>query len=283
VLEVLSEIVLKALLKCYRRPAAEIGGCSTAQHIVVLAPHIDDETISCGGTVRRHVLAGDRVTVLFLTDGSRCARAQPGIVEQREAEAERAVRQTLGAQELVFWRYPDQGLAAASDLAERLASALRDLSPDVLYVPSAWDPHRDHVAAANLASAAAGWVRRSVRIYESFCPLTPYGFNRFVDITDVRGAKAAAMDCFSSQVVSFPSIALLNRAQSAVAHAARTASVEVFLEVPPSRYPAVCAFMTSTPVRPRRISQIRNVVRAYLVNFSRTRRMRRSLSPLLHD
>jgi LmbE family N-acetylglucosaminyl deacetylase len=283
VLEALSEIVLKALIGRYRVPAAEIGGCSSAQNVVVLAPHIDDETISCGGTLRRHVMQGDRVTVLFLTDGSRCVRAQPGIVERREAEADRAVRQTLGAQELVFWRYPDQGLAAASDLAERLESALCRMSPDVLYVPSAWDPHPDHVAAANVASAAVRWVRRGVRIYESFCPLTPYGFNRFVDITDVRGAKAAALECFASQVVSFPSIALLNRAQAAVAHTARTASVEVFLEVPPARYPAVCAFMTSTPFRPRRIFQVRNVVRAYLANLSRARRMRRTLSQLLHD
>ena len=39
--------------------------------IVVLAPHMDDETLGCGGTIARHVRAGAQVTVIFLTDGRR--------------------------------------------------------------------------------------------------------------------------------------------------------------------------------------------------------------------
>src|SRR5262249_22255086 len=43
--------------------------------VVVLAPHMDDEIIGCGGTVARHVDAGADVTVIYLTDGRRGSAA----------------------------------------------------------------------------------------------------------------------------------------------------------------------------------------------------------------
>src|ERR1700722_16160488 len=67
--------------------------------VVVLAPHMDDEVIGCGGTLARHVAAGAKITVIFLTDGRHGgripsgeagARAQAGqqtLAEVRKAEA----------------------------------------------------------------------------------------------------------------------------------------------------------------------------------------------------
>src|SRR5258707_15250966 len=37
--------------------------------IVVLAPHMDDEVLGCGGTIARHGQAGGNGTGVFLTDG----------------------------------------------------------------------------------------------------------------------------------------------------------------------------------------------------------------------
>lgn len=40
-----------------------------AQKVLVLAPHMDDETIGCGGTLALHAQRGAQITVMFLTDG----------------------------------------------------------------------------------------------------------------------------------------------------------------------------------------------------------------------
>ena len=72
------------------------------ERVLVLAPHMDDEVIGCGGTVARHVARGADVTVIFLTDGRQGgAVAQSGgslepldIVATRKQEARRALART---------------------------------------------------------------------------------------------------------------------------------------------------------------------------------------------
>ena len=35
------------------------------KNILVLAPHMDDEVIGCGGSILKHIYAGNDVSVLF--------------------------------------------------------------------------------------------------------------------------------------------------------------------------------------------------------------------------
>src|SRR5690242_3162214 len=53
------------------RPQTRALTAGDGQRVLLLAPHPDDETIGCGGTLALHALAGDEVTVCIVTDGSR--------------------------------------------------------------------------------------------------------------------------------------------------------------------------------------------------------------------
>jgi len=39
--------------------------------VMVISPHPDDESIGCGGTICRHVAAGDPVYIELLTSGEK--------------------------------------------------------------------------------------------------------------------------------------------------------------------------------------------------------------------
>ncbi len=267
--EKLSEILLKLILWFYHVPLMPFVETAERCRVVVLAPHVDDETIGCGGVIRQHSLRGDDVTVIFMTDGSRSSQQMMDLVQRREAEGRKAVGQILGVDRLLFWRYPDRRLSTATDASARLITTIKELETDILYVPSAWDLHPDHVATAKLADAAASYVRQTIRIYEIFCPLSPKLLNRCVDISNVYDVKKQATQAFTTQHVSFSSALLLNRVQSELVHQPNIRAVEGFLEISPAQYPYVDNLLATAKKPPRQVLNYRNVLYAYLTNLLR--------------
>jgi LmbE family N-acetylglucosaminyl deacetylase len=178
-----------------------------------------------------------------------------------------AVHRILGVERLLFWHYPDQGLSEALDSEVRLETTLKELEPDILYVPSAWDRHPDHVATARLVDTAASYVRQIIRIYEVFCPLSPKLVNCCIDISGTYDVKRRATQAFVSQHVSFSSALLLNRVQSELAHQSTVRAVEAFLELPPAHYGYVCHLLANARQSPSQVLNYRNVARAYLTNL----------------
>lgn len=66
-------------------------------HVLVLAPHPDDESIGCGGAIALHTRRLDRVTVAFLTSGERGLAQLTGKLAKKTREAEAlAAAEVLG-------------------------------------------------------------------------------------------------------------------------------------------------------------------------------------------
>src|SRR5919108_3307323 len=105
------------------------------ERVVILAPHMDDEVIGCGGTLRKHVLNGADVTVVFLTDGrygsstlndllgAARRRQENALIETRKGEARRALG-TLGVQQIAFLDAEETKLAWAKEVPQRLRQIL---------------------------------------------------------------------------------------------------------------------------------------------------------------
>ena len=58
-----------------------------AERVVVLAPHMDDEVLGCGGAIALHKRAGAHVTVVFLTDGRQGSSSLAGLMGQALRDA----------------------------------------------------------------------------------------------------------------------------------------------------------------------------------------------------
>lgn len=166
-------------------------------HIVAVSPHLDDAAFSVGGLLAARARAGDRVTILTCFTGNvtsptgfaLACQLDKGLAPEvdymalRRAE-DRAACAVIGAQavHLPLLEAPHRGYASAPELfasrraddtmlaplAEALAAALDDLSPDRLLGPLAVGNHVDHW----LVRDALAVIGRPVLLWEDWPYLT---------------------------------------------------------------------------------------------------------------
>jgi N-acetylglucosamine malate deacetylase 1 len=161
--------------------------------LLVLAPHMDDETLACGGTILLHRRKPD-VHCMFATDGAASpapllpwlGRPDAGIVERRRREAIAATaRLGLPAGNLHFLGLPDGGLARhQAPLKKALDELVARLRPDFVFAPFRFDVHPDHVALNRAIRAVLGSLEAPPLLLEYFV----YHRLRFVPGGDVRQA-----------------------------------------------------------------------------------------------
>jgi LmbE family N-acetylglucosaminyl deacetylase len=227
------------LAPSHARPWAATG----TDRVLVVAPHPDDEAIACGGTIMRHIEAGDEVVIVIATDG-RLAGAAPTpdqVATLRRDEAFAAAR-LLGVERLEWL-----GLPEGSWQQHELRTLLRDLlerhQPTMVYAPSRVDFHPEHLAVAQalawalgtLAVESAALIR--VRVYQVQVPLTPILTNVVADVSPVLAESAAALSAYDSQSGSIEGVHRRRR-YGALAHRMRC-PVEEFWELTTRQYAAL--------------------------------------------
>lgn len=189
----------------------------SAQPVLVFAPHMDDEVLGCGGTLRKHVLCGAHVTVVYMTDGRKggdpeiyrrgltkeaLATLESALIVQRKEEARRAA-EIIGIQQQIFLDYPDGGLRVSQQMVQQLRTILHEEQPSFIYLPSILDIHPDHRATNRGVYAATknhAFGKDFAPIYREYEVWTPVLSNRIVDISDVVDVKQQAIEQFDSQL-----------------------------------------------------------------------------------
>jgi LmbE family N-acetylglucosaminyl deacetylase len=171
--------------------------------VLVISPHPDDEALGCGGTVSKHVAAGDSVHAIFLTSGEQGGHGRPPEETARIREDEAcAAAAILGLARVEFWHEPDGALRASQRLVGRLRSTLHSWHPALIYVTYDRDLHADHRAAARtvqraLSAPACSEEDPTVLMTEVWTPLQR--IDQVVDITAHLERKLAAIRAHASQ------------------------------------------------------------------------------------
>jgi len=166
---------------------------------LVLAPHSDDETLGCGGTLARLRQAGWQVKVVVVTDGAKGDPegflGQEDIAGVRQGET-RAALAALGLEDVQFLGQPEGESYAWDLISAEVDRILESFAPEWLLVPAALDLHRDHVQTSLLALEL--WQSRGCRerlfFYELWQPLP---INRVVDVTPVLAQKRRAIAAYA--------------------------------------------------------------------------------------
>jgi LmbE family N-acetylglucosaminyl deacetylase len=133
---------------------------ATAERIVVIAAHPDDETLGAGGLIARASAAGVPIEVVVVTDG---AASHPGdeegpreLRELREEESRRALSALAPEARITFLGYPDSGTPAfRGDIRRDIVAIVGGGKRTLLVAPWPLDRHRDHRVVGEISSEIA--------------------------------------------------------------------------------------------------------------------------------
>jgi N-acetylglucosamine malate deacetylase 1 len=191
---------------------------SIKKSIIVFAPHPDDETFGCGGTIAKNIDQDNEVFVVILTDGANKTKnsaADNSYSNLREEETRKAMG-ALGVslKNLFFLHFEDGKLGENIKEAEvKVAEIIERVQPTEIYFSHKNDGHPDHKAAAlilqNCLEKNSSITAYQYSISQKLGRLTPIidrSLNVFshkllvVDISKYLDKKALAMAEYKSQI-----------------------------------------------------------------------------------
>jgi LmbE family N-acetylglucosaminyl deacetylase len=121
---------------------------------IVFAPHPDDETLACGGTIAKKLSEGYELFVAFVTDGRHCLTdlgvySRPTPFEMKEIRRKEAFRaaKVLGIKKenLLLLDFEDGTLEKhRKQFQERTVEILNNVSPEEVFFPQEKEYNVDH-------------------------------------------------------------------------------------------------------------------------------------------
>ena len=185
--------------------------------VMVVAPHPDDETLGCGGTLLRHIDRGDEVYWWIVT---RMAEIGGFTQEQMKERAMtiREVERAYNFTEIFQEGFPSCALndQMLPKLIKQLTMLLEKMRPDIIYTPFWSDVHSDHRVVAQAVDASCKPMRnptiRCIRVYETLSETeqsfvaSQSGFrpNTFIDISEYLEKKLQIMELYNEECEPWP-------------------------------------------------------------------------------
>ena len=159
------------------RLSTEFKSELAAGTILVIAPHMDDAVIGCGGTLAQ-LATKENIHIAYATDGSKspipelpgAEKSSQTLCSIRTQEAREALK-ILGipSENISFLNFPDGALKSHhKQFCQTLSNLIQRIQPDQVFVPFRYDWHPDHLAVSTLTTQVIHNQELDIEIFEYF-------------------------------------------------------------------------------------------------------------------
>lgn len=189
-----------------------------SKKILVVVAHTDDEAIGMGGTIAKHVSAGDDVYCIAMTNGVSAREDITNNDIQSRKEAAKNAANKLGYTWIEQFDFPDNQLDSVPliKVIQAIESSMDSLHPDIIYTHAAVDLNIDHKIVSQAVLTAfrpiIDDVQPEIRLFE-VSSATDFGHrdvtgqftpNLYVDITETWAKKEMALNAYDQEMRPFP-------------------------------------------------------------------------------
>lgn len=185
--------------------------------VLFVAPHADDETLGCGGTILKLQNKGIEVHWLLVTSMSKDGGFTDSEIEVRNSEIDVVKKKYNFERTYQLGFVPSKlDMIAKSQLINEISSVISDLKPDQVFVPFRNDVHSDHAAVFDAVVSSTKTFRtpfvKKILAYETLSEtdftLRPdqstFKPNIFINIEDQIEEKIDVMNVYKSEMGDFP-------------------------------------------------------------------------------
>ncbi len=161
---------------------------------LIFAPHPDDETLGCGGTILKLKESGCIIKIVLLTKGEIFDTND----SVRLSEFEKSLR-ILGVDDFIFLNYKDGKIPISGNILDKYLEIYNEFLPDSIFVPSLSDTHNDHVnVTRGILKALENNLKFNLLLH-FYEVVNPINVNYINDISKFFHLKLKAFNCYLSQ------------------------------------------------------------------------------------
>jgi len=185
--------------------------------VVVVAPHPDDETLGCGGTLLKHKVEGDEVHWLIMSTISVQAGFAPEKVKNRSQEIQSVVNAyDFDSYNQTHFISTELDTIAKNELISEVSTFFKEIKPNIIYIPYRNDVHSDHGVIFDAVISCVKPFRypfvRKVRVYETLSE-TEFGLrpedggfkpNLWINISNFLEKKIEIMQLYQGEMGEHP-------------------------------------------------------------------------------
>ncbi len=188
---------------------------SETKTILVVAPHPDDDLIGCGGSIAKHLNINNKIFVVYVTNGDafNSDYSQAEFTKLRIKETRDAAQVMDLKTENLFFLGETVWDINPNKTRLKILALIRNLKPDICYIPHSQDEHADHklvhcIGMEAIQMAPGPWFKTSkeenswevptILAYEVWTPLK--NFNYVENITEFTEKKSMSLRRHKSQI-----------------------------------------------------------------------------------
>ena len=185
-------------------------------NVLIVAPHPDDETLGCGGTILKHIENKDKVSWLIMTKLTHELGYNDKDIKKRDNEITK-VANLYGFHKVFKGQFNTTCLDQypKNELIDFTSKVVNSVKPNIVYIPYKFDVHSDHSCCHDTIISCAKSFRytfvKSIICYETISE-TEYSLdqnnhfkpNLFIDINKYINKKIKIMKIYKSEMGKHP-------------------------------------------------------------------------------